>query len=253
MFSEISESFQQEGIKVPPPNEQVAEWPLIGEKVYAAWSAASNNLETFLSSYEEQLASFGKWLMSTALGIGVGILQFILSIIIAGVLLATKGTDDFTRKMFRKLVGKRGDEFAELSDKTVKNVHQRNFRSSLYSVHVVGNSIPVGGSALCRGLGSVGVVSRDYTIASNPGVDSGNHLSVFCYFSYHGYRLDSIDTSGLPVGQHPKAHSFRQRSSSTHVGHFPWRHRRVLYYLVLLGFLPGPLFYPWAMSFSWPG
>ena len=119
---EISESFQQEGVKVPPPNQQVAEWPLIGEKVYAAWSAASENLESFLISYEKQLASFGKWLMSTALGIGVGILQFILSIIIAGVLLATKGTEDFTRKMFRKLVGKRGDEFAELSDKTVKNV-----------------------------------------------------------------------------------------------------------------------------------
>ena len=121
-ISDISESFQQEGIEVPPPNEQVADWPLIGEKVYAAWSAASSNLENFLHSYDEQLASFGKWLMSTALGIGVGILQFILSIIIAGVLLATKGTDDFTRKMFRKLVGKRGDEFAELSDKTVKNV-----------------------------------------------------------------------------------------------------------------------------------
>ena len=120
--SEISESFQQEGVKVPPPSQQVAEWPLIGEKVYAAWSAASSNLENFLKSYQEQLANFGKWLMSTALGIGVGILQFILSIIIAGVLLATKGTDDFTRKMFRKLVGKRGDEFAELSDKTVKNV-----------------------------------------------------------------------------------------------------------------------------------
>jgi predicted PurR-regulated permease PerM len=121
-ISEISTSFQQEGVKVPPPNQQVAEWPLIGEKVYAAWTAASENLESFLRSYEKQLAAFGKWLMSTALGIGVGILQFILSIIIAGVLLATKGTGDFTRKMFRKLVGKRGDEFAELSDKTVKNV-----------------------------------------------------------------------------------------------------------------------------------
>ena len=121
-ISEISTSFQQEGVKVPPPNQQVAEWPLIGEKVYAAWTAASENLESFLRSYEKQLAAFGKWLMSTALGIGVGILQFILSIIIAGVLLATKGTGDFTRKMFRKLVGNRGDEFAELSDKTVKNV-----------------------------------------------------------------------------------------------------------------------------------
>lgn len=121
-MSEISESFEKGSVVVPTPSEQVAEWPLIGEKVFAAWSAASSNLEKFLNSYDEQIANLGKWLMSTVLGIGVGILQFILSIIIAGVLLATKGTGDFTRKMFRKLVGKRGDEFAELCDKTVKNV-----------------------------------------------------------------------------------------------------------------------------------
>jgi len=121
-MSEISESFEKGSVVVPAPSEQVAEWPLIGEKVYAAWSAASDNLEKFLSSYDEQIANLGKWLMSTVLGIGVGILQFILSIIIAGVLLATKGTGDFTKKMFHKLVGTRGDEFAELCDKTVKNV-----------------------------------------------------------------------------------------------------------------------------------
>lgn len=121
-MGEITESFEKGGVEVPPPNEQVAEWPLIGEKVYAAWSAASTNLEKFLSSYDEQIAKLGKWLMSTVMGIGVGVLQFILSIIIAGVLLATKGTGDFTGKMFRKLVGKRGDEFADLCDKTVKNV-----------------------------------------------------------------------------------------------------------------------------------
>ena len=120
--SEISQDFQEGGVTVPPPNEQVAEWPLIGDKVFSAWSAASSNLENFLGMYEKQLASLGKWLMNTVLGIGMGVLQFILSIIIAGVLLATKGTSDFTRRMFRRLVGTRGDEFAELCDKTVKNV-----------------------------------------------------------------------------------------------------------------------------------
>jgi predicted PurR-regulated permease PerM len=120
--SEISESFEKGSVVVPPPNESVADWPLIGEKVYGAWSAASSNLEKFLGSYETQLANLGKWLMSTVLGIGIGILQFILSIIIAGVLLATTGTGNFAKQIFGKLVGKRGDEFAELCDKTVKNV-----------------------------------------------------------------------------------------------------------------------------------
>ena len=118
----ISAQFEEGSVKVPPPTEQVAEWPIIGKKVYAAWSAASNNLENFLSSYSDQLASFGKSLLSSGIGVGVGILQILVSFIIAGVLLATRGTQDFSRQFFRKLVGKRGDEFAELSDKTVKNV-----------------------------------------------------------------------------------------------------------------------------------
>jgi predicted PurR-regulated permease PerM len=121
-FKELNQSFEQGSIKIPPPNEQVAEWPIIGDELYGIWLAASQNLEKVLTTYEDQVVKLGKWLMSTTVGIGAGILQFILSIIIAGVLLATKGTDDFTRKMFRKLVGKRGDEFSELCDKTVKNV-----------------------------------------------------------------------------------------------------------------------------------
>jgi predicted PurR-regulated permease PerM len=119
---EITESFEKGSVVVPPPDTSVADWPLIGEKLYGAWSAASSNLEKFLGAYEEQLANLGKWLMSTALGIGMGILQFILSIIIAGVLLATTGTGNFAKLIFGKLVGNRGDEFAELCGKTVKNV-----------------------------------------------------------------------------------------------------------------------------------
>ena len=71
-LSEIGTRINEEGVKVPPPTDQVAEWPLIGEKVHAAWSAASSNLEQFLQSYQKQLTNFGKCLMSTALGIGVG-------------------------------------------------------------------------------------------------------------------------------------------------------------------------------------
>ena len=121
-IKEVSQTFQAGSLKVPPPTDRVADWPLIGERVYAAWSAASSNLEIFLSTYAEQVAAFGKWLMTKTIGVGAAVLQIIVAFIIAGVLLATRGTDDFTRRFFRKLVGKRGDEFAALCDKTIKNV-----------------------------------------------------------------------------------------------------------------------------------
>ncbi len=121
-IKEVSHSLQTGSFKVPPPTDQVADWPLIGERVYAAWSTASSNLERFLTTYSEQVAKFGKWIMAKAVSVGAAVLQIVVAFIIAGVLLATKGTEDFSRKFFRKLVGKRGDEFAELSDKTIKNV-----------------------------------------------------------------------------------------------------------------------------------
>ena len=121
-IKEVSQTFQAGSLKVPPPTDRVADWPLIGERVYAAWSTASSNLENFLSTYAEQVAAFGKWLMTKTIGVGAAVLQIIVAFIIAGVLLATRGTDDFTRRFFRKLVGKRGDEFAALCDKTIKNV-----------------------------------------------------------------------------------------------------------------------------------
>ena len=50
------------------------------------------------------------------------ILQFALAIIIAGILLATKGTEDISKKILRRLVGERGDSIAQLAGDTVGNV-----------------------------------------------------------------------------------------------------------------------------------
>ena len=109
-------------LTIPPPAEKVAEWPLIGEKTYGIWNQASVNLEAFISKYQEQLKDIGKSLLNGLLGIGGSILQFVLATIIAGILLATKGTDDISRKIFGKLVGSKGDEFTDIIAKTVGNV-----------------------------------------------------------------------------------------------------------------------------------
>ncbi len=121
-MGELRDYLQDEQFHIPPPNDKVADWPLVGKRLYNAWAAASENLENFLTHHSEQVTKLAKWLMGTVVGISTDVLKIIVSVIIAGVLLATRGTGDFTRQLFRKLVGTRGDEFAELCDKTVKNV-----------------------------------------------------------------------------------------------------------------------------------
>lgn len=108
---------------IPPPNEKVAEWPLIGSKVYTLWTEAASNLETMLTNHSEQVRSFSTWLLKSVAGTVKGLLAFAASIIIAGVLLLNAGSSyrSFRRIGFR-LGGERGADFTDLSVATVRSV-----------------------------------------------------------------------------------------------------------------------------------
>jgi len=111
-------------ILVPPPPEKVAEWPLIGDVVYTTWELASDNLEGLLKKYKNELIAFGNWLFNALVGTGMGLLQFIISIIIAGILLIGSDKEyEMSRKFFRKIVGeKRGEEYAATTEVTIRQV-----------------------------------------------------------------------------------------------------------------------------------
>ena len=47
----IYDKIQLGTLTIPPPTESVAEWPLVGEKLYELWKAASSNLESLLLKY----------------------------------------------------------------------------------------------------------------------------------------------------------------------------------------------------------
>jgi predicted PurR-regulated permease PerM len=108
---------------VPPPSESVKSWPVIGEPFYKFWSLASNNLGAALSKMAPQLKKFGIPLLSTAAGAGVGILKFVVSLIIAGVLLANASGGSQTARAFAKrLTGERGTMVVQLAAATVRSV-----------------------------------------------------------------------------------------------------------------------------------
>ena len=70
-----------------------------------------------------QLKKFGIPLLSTAAGAGVGILKFVISIIIAGVLLANAaGGGQAARAIATRLTGERGTKSVELAVATVRSV-----------------------------------------------------------------------------------------------------------------------------------
>ena len=115
----LKTSFDAGTLTIPLPSEKVKEWPLIGERFYAVWSAASNHIGLFITNHKEQIAEFGQKFLKGFLSIISTAFQFAVSIVIAGVLLVVKGASESVRKFFRKLVGDKADEYADVAYKTV--------------------------------------------------------------------------------------------------------------------------------------
>jgi len=110
-------------LSVPSPPESIRSWPVIGEPLHTFWSLASNNLAAALSKTAPYLKKYGIPLLSTAAGAGVGIVKFVVSIIIAGVLLANAvGGGRAARAIATRLTGKQGTMAVELAEATVRSV-----------------------------------------------------------------------------------------------------------------------------------
>lgn len=110
-------------LKVPPPPEGIAKLPIIGEDLHKAWAQASMNLESFLRQFTPQIRQLTTWLLSTAAGTGFTFLQFVLSIAIAGVLLARADSSAEAATQFSiRLVGREGERYANIAATTVQSV-----------------------------------------------------------------------------------------------------------------------------------
>jgi predicted PurR-regulated permease PerM len=110
-------------LNIPPPKTSVQEWPVVGEKVYAFWLQISGNLEATLSNYSEQLSTVGIKLLEVAAGAGLGLLQFIISLIIAAVfLLNAEVAVSGLQKLAGRLLGERGNELLDMSAATIRSV-----------------------------------------------------------------------------------------------------------------------------------
>lgn len=121
--AELSGDFIHDEIKIPPPPEAVAEWPLIGERLHALWLGASQNLESALIKLAPYLKDVGLWLVSTMGDVGLGLVMFVVSIIIAGALLPNgERAARLVHKVAFLIAGERGPELADLAASSVQSV-----------------------------------------------------------------------------------------------------------------------------------
>ncbi len=123
-MQELAAHLEDGTVNVPPPAEGVAGWPVIGEKLYEAWSLAETNLEAAVNKFEPQIKELSSKLLGlAAAGVG-GVLQMVFSMIIAGALLGQAASGhQVTSRFFSRLMGEqRGPAMTNLSISIIRSV-----------------------------------------------------------------------------------------------------------------------------------
>ena len=161
----LSVNIDSSQINIVEPPIEIKSWPIIGDKLFELWQATSQSLEETAIKYQAQLIQVGNSILKALLTTGAGFLQFILSIIIAGALLANtqKGAES-TKNVFQKLVGDRGEEFMQTTVVTIRNIAKGVIGISLLQSLLLGvvfllAGIPYAGlwALLCLILGIIQV------------------------------------------------------------------------------------------------
>ena len=117
-------ALENQTVTIPTPKPSVAEWPLIGESVFDAWSAAASNLPDYLAEHKEQLTNLSKRLLSAAASTAAGVLQFLGALIIAGIMMAygEAGSRAMLRIANRLAGPAEGPQIYGLSTATIRSV-----------------------------------------------------------------------------------------------------------------------------------
>jgi predicted PurR-regulated permease PerM len=120
---EFAREVEDGQVNIPPPPDEVASWPFVGETVHRSWSQASENLDALLARFSQRLAKLGSVLVRSAGAVLIGLAQFAASIVIAGVLLANRRAGArLAEDLFRRLAPVSGDRLLLLSQQTIQSV-----------------------------------------------------------------------------------------------------------------------------------
>ena len=147
-------------LKVPPPRESVASWPVVGVKIHAVWSKAYSDLPALVQSLQPKIGELTKAALSFVAGIGLGILQFIASLIIAGILMAFgQSGAQGCLAIFSKIAGdERGAAFTKLSTQTIRAVAQGVIGVALIQAIIIGFCLIIAGVPWAGALSAIVLV-----------------------------------------------------------------------------------------------
>lgn len=117
---------QNNTLKIPAPRPGVEQWPVVGKQIHDVWSKLHADLPSMVQSMQPKIGELAKTALGFVASVGGGLLQFLASFIIAGIIMAFGQSGSRTSQaIFERIIGPdRGREFARLSTATIRAVAQ---------------------------------------------------------------------------------------------------------------------------------
>lgn len=113
-------------LHIPPPADSIANWPIVGQRVYDFWLQASTDIAGLVQRFAPQLKTAALALLGTVTGLGAALLIFFVSLIVAGILMAhgEKGHNSAVLIASRISGPDNGAQIADLCTATIRAVAQ---------------------------------------------------------------------------------------------------------------------------------
>lgn len=117
-------NFENNTVTIKQPKPAVADWPLVGKRVYRTWSSAAENLPAFLKDNQAQLQNIAKRVFAVAANTAGSLLLFLGALIVAGIMMAygESGSQAIQRIFSRMTDPVTGPRLQNLSTATVRSV-----------------------------------------------------------------------------------------------------------------------------------
>ena len=115
---------QENTLRIPPPSENVKNWPIVGNDLHEFWSKASADLPGLLHSMQPKISDLARDAFSIVASIARSMLLLIVAFIIANIVMAYgESAGRNGRLLFARLAGPtRGHTLVELALSTIRAV-----------------------------------------------------------------------------------------------------------------------------------
>jgi predicted PurR-regulated permease PerM len=119
----LKEQYENAENIIPAASQKVAELPLVGPFLFEKWNWFSQHIGESLKEYAPQIKQVLVGMFSSIASAGAAFLKLIISILVAGLLLVnSEKAGKLAYEVFIKVIGDKGEEFADMAEKTIRTV-----------------------------------------------------------------------------------------------------------------------------------